>query len=46
MKDLTDRELLDLVDSAMKTIVARFKAEREAGEKARPEPPPPRDSAA
>ena len=45
MKDLTDRELLDLVDSAMTTVVARFKAEREAAEKAQPEPPPQPDPA-
>jgi hypothetical protein len=39
MKDLTDRELLDVVDSAVKIVVERFKVGREATVVAR-EPPP------
>lgn len=39
MKDLTDRELLDVVDSAVKIVVERFKVGREATAAAR-EPPP------
>ena len=38
MKDLTDRELLDLVDSAVKIVVERFKVRQQATAVAR-EPP-------
>lgn len=34
MKDRTDRELLDAIDSAMKIVVERFKARREASDDA------------
>lgn len=40
MEDLTDRELLDLVDSAMQTVVARFKAKREAADASHELPSP------
>ena len=30
MKDMTDRELLDAIDSAMKAVVAQFAAKRDA----------------
>ena len=40
MKDLTDRELLDVVDSAVKVVVERFRTQRETIVAA-PEPPPP-----
>ena len=30
MKDMTDRELLDAIDSAMKAVVAQFTAKRDA----------------
>lgn len=40
MKDLTDRELLDVVDSAVKIVVERFKVRREATAAARELPPP------
>lgn len=41
MKNLTDRELLDVIGAAMKAVVARFEAKREPGEpwsEARPRP--------
>ena len=41
MKDMTDRELLDAIESAMKAVSERFKAKREAEEQARLESPPP-----
>ena len=47
MKDMTDRELLDAIDDAMRAVSDRFKAKREAEERAQaettappPEPPP------
>jgi hypothetical protein len=40
MKDLTDRELLVAVDSAVKIVVERFKVRREAAAAAREIPPP------
>ena len=41
MKAMTDRELLDAIESALKAVAERFKARREAAEQARAEPPPP-----
>jgi hypothetical protein len=41
MKTMTDRELLDAVDRAMKIVVGRFKARREAAVQAE-HPSPPR----
>ena len=41
MKDMTDRELLDAIESAMKAVSERFKARREAEERAQAEQPPP-----
>ena len=35
MEDLTDRELLDLVDRATQTVVEPFKAKREAADASR-----------
>jgi hypothetical protein len=40
MEDLTDRELLDVIDSAMKAVAERFKARGEAADRARAEPAP------
>jgi len=40
MKDLSDRELLDAIESAMRAVVERFKAKREAAERAQAELPP------
>jgi hypothetical protein len=34
MKDMTDDELLDAIDSAMKTVAERFRVKREAQERA------------
>ncbi len=30
MKDMTNRELLDAIESAMRTVAERFRAQREA----------------
>lgn len=40
MKDLTDRELLDAIDRAMRIVVARFQAQRDASDVASMEPRP------
>ena len=40
MKDMTDRELLDAIDRALRAVAERFKARREAAERAQAEPPP------
>ncbi len=34
MKDMTDRELLDAMDRAMKTVARQFREKREAEERA------------
>ncbi len=39
MKQMTDRELLDAIDRAMKQVAETFRAKREA-EAAKPEPTP------
>ena len=45
MKDMTDSELHEAIDSAMKTVVERFKRKREAeqAEAASRMPTPPRE---
>ncbi len=45
MKDMTDTELLEAINSAMKTVVERFKRKREAeqAEAASRMPSPPRE---
>jgi len=41
MKDMSDSELLDAIESALRAVAERFKAKREAAERAQAEPPPP-----
>ena len=45
MKDLTNRELLDAIDSAMKAVVAQFTAKRDAARLRAGTPPQTSDSA-
>ena len=40
MEDLTDRELLDAIESALRAVAERFRAKREAAERARAGLPP------
>ena len=45
MKDLTNGELLDAIDSAMKAVVAQFAAKRDAARLRAQTPPQTSDSA-